>query len=338
MKSSNGLTKMDVAATILCIVFLSMNIFAMTTLEREIQNRTICATNLKGLSTAMCIYANDYEDDYVKQGGTGNAIWSDTTDGWQDPSKIWTGDNRVTIGASLYLLVREVDVNLESFVCPSSSQVAYDGQNSNISNPSIVELWDFGSIDFQNTGPRNCVSYSYHMPYSSYAADGTSSALFAVMADKNPWYDSQIRKGEATDYDWKQRVGYIVWDDSIRGDRDWQLQVGNAQPHLREGQNVSYTDGHVSLESRPDVATTYDNIYTTQIDSTSDGIRIGTIPDPHEIGSGQPSTAADSFLVNDDLINPCYADQPGDLNKDCTVDIGDLAIISKYWMESTSTD
>jgi prepilin-type processing-associated H-X9-DG protein len=230
-----------------------------------------------------------------------------------------------------------VGVSLESFVCPSSSQVAYDGQNSNASNPDIVDLWDFGSVDFQNTGPRNCVSYSYHLPYSNYPA-GVSGSSFAVMADKNPWYDSQIRKGEATDYDWKQRVAYIVWNDSIRGDRDWQLEVGNAQTHLRDGQNVSYGDGHVSWESRSDVGITHDNIYTTQIDSTSDGVRIGTIPDPHEIGSGQPLNASDSFLVNDDLINPCYADQPGDLNKDCTVDVGDLAILSKYWMESTNVD
>jgi hypothetical protein len=336
MKPSLRLTKIDAVALIFGIAFLSINVFALTAMEREFQNRTICATNLKGLDTAMNIYAFDYDDEFPKQGGSGNAIWSETTDDWQNPAKMWTGDNKVTIGASLYMLVREADVSPISFICPSSTQVAYEGQNSGI--PELTNLWDFGSVNFENTGPKNCVSYSYHMPYSNYAADASSPSSFAVMADKSPWYDSQLRKGEPTDFEWKQRVGYIVWDDSIRGDRDWQIEVGNAQTHLRQGQNVSYGDGHISWEIRSDVGFANDNIYTTKTDSTSDGIRIGAMPDPYGIGLGEPSNGYDSFLVNDDAINPCYTDQPGDLNKDCAVDIEDLSIISKHWMESTKQD
>jgi prepilin-type processing-associated H-X9-DG protein len=204
-----------------------------------------------------------------------------------------------------------------------------------------VELWDFGSVDYQNTGPRNCVSYSYQYPFNRrFAADGTKSAAFAVMSDRNPWMDSKIRKGTPSDYDWKKRVGYIVWNDAVRGDRDWQLQVGNSPTHQREGQNVLFADGHSSYEVRTDVGVTHDNMFTPQGTgpSSTDSIRIGQMPDPYGIGYGEPARSTDSFLVNDDEIYPCFGDQPGDLNGDCTVDAADLAILSRYWMESTRVE
>ena len=33
--------------------------------------RVICGTNLKGLGTAMIVYANDYDDDYAQLPGAG---------------------------------------------------------------------------------------------------------------------------------------------------------------------------------------------------------------------------------------------------------------------------
>ena len=62
------------------------------------------------------------------------------------------------------------------------------------------------------------------------------------------------------------------------------------------------------------------------------------MPDPFGVGHGAPVSSSDSFLVNDDRINPCIADQPGDVNDDCTVDIADLAVISEHWMQSTRQD
>ena len=48
----------------------------------------------------------------------------------------------MSIGASLYLLVREADVSPKSFVCGAGGQSAYDGKNP--SDADLVELWDFG--------------------------------------------------------------------------------------------------------------------------------------------------------------------------------------------------
>jgi prepilin-type processing-associated H-X9-DG protein len=55
---------------------------------KHIAQRVVCGTNLKGLSTAMMVYANDYDDQYP------------TPEQWCD------------------LLIQEVDVSPKSFQCP----------------------------------------------------------------------------------------------------------------------------------------------------------------------------------------------------------------------------
>ena len=338
MKTSGQLSRADVIAVFVCLLVLGAVGFATDNLLQEYERRVACGANLRALATAHVVYANDYEDQYVVQ-GRGGGRWAKTTPGWANPAKDWSGESELTVGASLYLLVRESDVAPESFVCPGSLEKPFDGDNPD--GVDILELWDFGSIDYHNTGPKNCVSYSYQQPYSPYPAHGAKPWSYVVMSDKSPWYDSTIRKGTPSDGDWKEHVGYIVWDDAVRGDRDWQLEVGNSRTHWRDGQNVMFADGHVDFVLRPDVAVRHDNMFTPAggLDGSSpDYIRIGQMPDPYGIGYGEPMSRDDSFLVNDDENNPCYADQPGDINGDCNVDMGDFAILSEYWMESTRVE
>ena len=337
MNRAGQLTRCDAVVILVCVLLLAMVAYATNGNMSELARRVRCGTNLKGLGTAQAVYANDYDDAFVVAGGGGNNPWAKKTLGWYDPSKDWSGDDDVTVGASLYLLVREADVSPKSLVCPSSMQTLFDGSNPN--NLDLVELWDFGSVDYQNTGPKNCVSYSYQHPFGRFAADGTKSASFAVMADRNPWYDSTIRKGPASADDWFDKVGYL--GRHYAGPvEEWQIKVANAQPHLREGQNVVFGDGHSAYEQYPDIGVKHDNLFTPRGPGagTEDDIRIGQMPDPYGIGYGEPYGSGDSFLVNDDEINPCFADQPGDVNGDCNVDFKDLAILSENWMESTKVE
>jgi hypothetical protein len=339
-KTFGPLSRADVAVVIVCILFLVATGYAADSLLREYERRVACGANLRALATAQTIYANDYEDEFAVQ-GRGLGRWGKTTPDWYDPDKEWKwgADNELTVGASLYLLVREADVDPEKFVCPGSSEKPFDGSNPN--EAALEELWDFGAVDYGDTGPKNCVSYSYQQPYSPFSADSTKSWAYAVMSDKSPWYDSSIRKGTPSDSDWKEHVGYIFWNDAVRGDRDWQLRVGNSQRHWRDGQNVMFTDGHVEFVLRPDVGVKHDNIFTPAggpDSSIADYVRIGQMPVPYGIGYGEPTTSDDSFLVNDDENNPCYADQPGDMNGDCNVDVQDLAVISEHWLESTRVE
>ena len=310
-----GFTLIELLVVIAIIAMLLAILMPALNKVKKIAQRVVCGTNLKGLGTAHVVYANDYEDDFVLQGGGGNRTWDYGTAQWQIIDKDWAEGGLISVGASLYLLVREADVSPKSFVCGGGGQREYDGQNG--FSLDLVELWDFGhpEYDDQTTGPANCVSYSYQMPYdangdaSRYAADGTKSAAFAIMADKNPFFDpkliqassdSDVTSENFSDYVWKLWAYYLV------DQPKWKIQEANAQPHGREGQNVLYGDGHASYEKTPDIGVKHDNIYTRQTNdaATEHDIRQGDWQVDYSVDTISTTTMTssnDTLLVNDDL-------------------------------------
>ncbi len=104
ISGSNGLLKgkgmaitgLVLPAMLIIIVPLLLAIL-MPALNRVqvIAQRVVCGTNLKGLSTAMMVYANDYDDKVP------------TADEWCD------------------LLIQEVDVSSISFKCPGAPEGEY---------------------------------------------------------------------------------------------------------------------------------------------------------------------------------------------------------------------
>ena len=74
---------------------------------KHIAQRTVCVTNLKGLGTAMMVYANDYDDMLP-------------TENWCD------------------LFIEEVDVHPRSFICPESD--AIEGESSYAMNKNIAGM------------------------------------------------------------------------------------------------------------------------------------------------------------------------------------------------------
>jgi prepilin-type N-terminal cleavage/methylation domain-containing protein len=324
-----GFTLIELLVVIAIIAMLLAILMPALNKVKKIAMRVICGTNLKGLGTAQTVYANDYNGEYALQGGKTNPTWS--TDGatnyWAMATVPWSDSTQgpeVTIGASLYLLVREADVAPKSFICPAGSEKEFDGKNPSMLD--ITQLWDFGGDPVATYGsPVTAVSYSYHQPYrggdttptgnngkkSRYAAGDTRSASFAMMADKNPWFDAKLSlNASATQSDFTSfraplNLGVVPagtptdWNSIDK----WKVGVANAQPHDRDGQNVTYADGHNSYETRSDVGTKNDNIYTTWESSTPGNIekawRIGTL-----LGTPQgnfPRSLDDSFLVNDKL-------------------------------------
>lgn len=314
-----GFTLIELLVVIAIIAMLLAVLMPALSKVKKIAQRVVCGTNLKGLGTAQTVYANDYDDEYAVQGAGGAHTWARRTAGWLDTAKNWQTAGDITVGASLYLLVREADVSPKSFVCPSSDQKPFDGKNSN--NLDIIQLWDFGSYTVENNGPENCVSYSYHQPYvavnpgtgqgtgskSRYAASGTRSAAFALMADQNPYFENpKLKRVQATSAEdakekvWKLGNGSATEADVATGLQNWQYKVNNALPHDREGQNVLYADGHSSNETRTDVGIKNDCIYTvwTAVDNLQVSRRCGS----SLVDTGVTTVAKgmdDSILVND---------------------------------------
>ena len=315
MKNRKALTLLDVVVIIFIIMVLLLIFMPILNSLHKIAQRVVCETNLKGLGAAQIVYATDFGDEYTIQGCYGTPAWTTGTDGFSNLDKDWSEAKEITVGASLFLLVREADVSPKSFVCPSSDEQVYNGEGCP-PDLDIIQLWDFGHPDVENTGPGNCVSYSYQMPYGPnggpghYAADASKSAEFAIMADKNPWYDPKLRTGTLTADNWYEYVAPMgpYYD---KGNLEkWKIQAANAQPHKRQGQNVLYADGHVSFEKYSDAGFKYDNIYTRRgIGDSDSDIRIGN---PGEMArytidnAWQPRDADDSFLVNDDSRLPPY--------------------------------
>ncbi len=278
-----GFTLIELLVVIAIIAMLLAILMPALSKVKKIAQRVVCGTNLKGLGTAQTVYAHDYNGQWTVQGGRTNPRLANATAAWQTatlPGSGWADPDMtpsVTVGASLYLLVREADVSPKSFVCPASNQKEFDGRNDH--NLDLVQLWDFGHREYNTTGPENCVSYSYHMPYKGndstpagntakkarFAADGQRSASFAVMADKSPWFDTRLNTGTPTQtsyMDVRALLPQITTADGWAAISRWDIYAGNAQPHDREGQNVLYADGHTTYETRSDVGTKNDNIYT----------------------------------------------------------------------------
>ena len=296
-----GFTLIELLVVIAIIAMLLAILMPALNKVKKIAQRVVCGTNLKGLGTAQTVYANDYEDMYAKQKATGS--YGPITQNWWDPSLNWSANTgNVSVSGSLYLLVREADVSPKSFVCPSSAQSPYDGKlppaaSGLASVPDITELWDFGNLAV-NAGSVDSQSYAYHNPYSRFAADGTRSASFAVMADRNPWLDEKLTVGNATAENYLDVVGTSA--------EKWQIMRANAQPHSREGQNVLFGDGHNSFEKRSDIGVKHDNIYTIQGAATAGDqrpIRQGITPVDMsytlDVAANQPFGSSDSYLISD---------------------------------------
>ncbi|MEN6308501.1 MAG: prepilin-type N-terminal cleavage/methylation domain-containing protein [Anaerohalosphaeraceae bacterium] len=184
-----GFTLIELLVVIAIIAMLRAILMPALNKVKKIAQRVICGTNLKGLGNAQMVYANDYDDEYAVQGGSWGAggkgaAWSTTpmTSGWHksysqlDP----TGRTDITVGASLYLLVREADVSPKSFVCPAGGEQEFTGKNDgNGGMPwDIVDLFDFGNPNFTLSpeGPMKAVSYAYHNPYMAGTAGAAATA------------------------------------------------------------------------------------------------------------------------------------------------------------------
>jgi len=263
MKKKKGFTLIELLVVIAIIAMLLAILMPALNKVKRLAQRLVCATNLKGLGTAMLVYGNDDKyDQYPNQTRRGGVehTWHYSTTDWGKPDKNWTTAGDLTVSATLFLLVREADVDPKSFVCKSSDQKAFDAIPP---DTDLVELWDFGSDTYKDTGPQNCVSYAFQNPFQvndalpAYPANSSSSASMALMADRNPYWDEDATPEAPNPDDFAGKVWLIDSDAAEK----YLVQVGNSFAHNREGQNVLFNDGHSEFMKRPDVGVANDNIY-----------------------------------------------------------------------------
>jgi prepilin-type processing-associated H-X9-DG protein len=292
-----GIAYTDVLVLIVVVVFLLVLGLTGTRYARTLGCKPVCGTNLKGLGTAMDVYANDYTGSFPQLPGTGpwskklGFAYDNTTPNFKESGEQHNVDRTIT--ASWYLLVREADVSPKSFVCTSDKVIKpYDGKNPQIVD--IVALWDFG------TEPHKHVSYAMHNPYGAYSAGTKKPASFAIAADMSPWFRlGDFVKPDTRNKDWRKNFTLLppyFSDTTITREK---IQQSNALAHGREGQNVAFADGHSEYCKTTDVGVKHDNIYTywsATENPTENNIRIGTNPTARDKDNDAKS-ADDSFLA-----------------------------------------
>ena len=285
MRKRKGFTLLELITV--CVLFTIVFVLYLYSFRnvKPIPSGVRCATNLKGLGTAMMVYASENNDFFPVLPGTG--MWSDKLGFEYDMPEPDFGPEGAqgnvprTITASWYLLVRNEDVSPKSFVCPQSSETKFNGENSK--GLDIVQLWDFGPQPFRY------VSYAMHNPYGGFPADATLSAAFAVAADMNPWFEN----GKIVPPGKDNLPPQII---KLSDPSTWKL--GNTKSHDYEGQSVLYINGHSAYSTQPNIGIKNDNIYTywsKEYQPSDEDIQCGTNPTGRE-PQNDAKSKDDSFL------------------------------------------
>ena len=310
-RKRKGFTLVELLVVIAIIALLMGILMPALARVRQIAFRLVCGTNLKGIGTAMLIYANDYEDELPRAGGP------TTTQG---PLANWlAGDRRTafglandgsggkaTLSSHFFLLVKYAEVTPKSFICKGDSGVhEFKLSDHNVNNKELIEVWDFG--ESKNGTNREHCSYSYHYPFGQFALTTSTEPGMAVAADRNPWTEDNTGPPGETQI-WSGNDGFDPADNASTV----KQKEGNAITHQDDGQNVLFMDGHVNFEKRSYCGIDDDNIYTYYNTGTTNPLtkRKANKPAP----GGQPGDRQDSYLIIDGPgggITRCFpADTP----------------------------
>ena len=262
-----GFTLIELLVVIAIIAMLMAILVPALARARSLAQQLLCATNLRGIGSAMALYAHEHEEEYPRAGGPG-AIWDSTGAIMmffaEDEADAFQGGT-ATISSCLYLLVKYGLVTPKQFVCKGDDDVeVYKPTDARMPPPrTLAKGWDFGGGIW--VWPGDCVSYSYHMPLNidfetpGYPISEGSREDTPLCADRNPNLDENVAPDS--------------------GD--------NAFAHGRNGQNVVYKDTHTNFETEPTVGFNGDNIWT--YGDTA----------PQDAGEGAPVDYYDSYLVNE---------------------------------------
>ncbi|MBU1260863.1 MAG: prepilin-type N-terminal cleavage/methylation domain-containing protein [Planctomycetes bacterium] len=275
-----GFTLVELLVVIAIIAMLLAILMPALSKVRLLAQRLMCGTNITGIGKAMLAYSSDDKYESFPVAGSAGATWNRGIGGIEGENSFeWRNvrfedtltNQRVTLNAHLYLLVKYADVPPEQFICPGSDQKKFELNKYNLTEVSpvptnLTEVWDFGSKDDDapdGARGKGHQSYSYQLPVKLlssqtggvFAVTATSSLMKPIMADRSPFWQDPM--GTAS-------TAYLyVWDAANDKVFASSVPAGNATYHQKEGQNVLYADIHAKFEKQANCGVESDNIYTT---------------------------------------------------------------------------
>lgn len=307
-----GFTLVELLVVIAIIALLMSILMPALSKVRQLANRVVCGTNLKGIGSAMMLYSGDMDGDYPRAGRSGNT-WQSGTNGLPNNETAQSVEqaydegegNGPTITASYYLLVKYDYTSADQFLCKSDTGVSeFDAPNKEL-------YWDFYATQGSNlnySNPAEHCSYSLQLPYDnpddnrSYYPNPATNPGMAIAADRNPYIESQAEEAHEVVTSSGQEKGFY-WDPVDQTATREDRQNGNTPVHQKEGQNVLFNDGHVEFENWPYCGIEDDNIYTywsNETNPTESDKQLGDFQTGGNLSSNAPVDREDTLLVNED--------------------------------------
>jgi prepilin-type N-terminal cleavage/methylation domain-containing protein/prepilin-type processing-associated H-X9-DG protein len=303
-----GFTLIELLVVIAIIAMLMGILMPALQKVRVIAARLVCGSNCSAIGKAMMVYSNDNKDE-LPIWGKCTAVGADCNDYSKAP-----------VTKSLFLLVRREYVSVDQFICKNEGSKATDLNTCYDRHPPgmtlITDYEDFGGIvgnpttakadgvvrvdsrtsDLVRNAGTHC-SYSYHAPNQGvdpvFLPSTANGPEFAILADKNPYLKDQSLPSA------KRKLSTTPLPAIMRKQ--------NSFSHQETGQNVLFSDGHVTFTTVPTVGIDKDNIYTywssTNFIVENDNQLAGKMPKLREaatVGS-KPVDARDSLLLSEEL-------------------------------------
>lgn len=253
---------------------------------RERSRRIRCASNLRQIGQGLMLYA-DANKTYprVRYDPTPGAKLNYHT-GFESVDPFGKNGPEINdITAAVFLLVRNCDLSMEVFLCPSMTMERLLGDK-----PPQPRWW---TKTWKEDSPQNMANfpapetldYSLTQPYPDknaidrgYKWSANVSADWVIAADKNPGGADLLK---------------LTTDSPAK-----EMRGGNSANHRRDGQNVLFNDGHVEWQTTAFAGASRDNIYTRakvrRFEATGEWIQLD-VPASEE--GTQPACPLDSVLL-----------------------------------------
>jgi prepilin-type processing-associated H-X9-DG protein len=210
MKRNINFTKKDVAVALGCVVFLLMNLAAVAPGGRERAKRTVCLANLKQLTAACNLYADDYEGKIVN-GNTHSGekgAWAYHENSWPPSDPLNPNDQRINgiKNGALYRYLKDIKL----YKCPT-------GVHGEALTYAIVDPMN-GHDKMEYTGERLTLRTQIRNATSQivFIDEGLATvASWTVYYLKEWWWDKiTCRHGDGTDFGFADgHSEYWKWKD-----------------------------------------------------------------------------------------------------------------------------